>query len=52
MEDIDINGHVDARSRCVFSDRYTSLNARTLLRLHQLSKKRKSYVKVSRPRVI
>lgn len=51
MEDIDINGNVNVRSRCILFDPYLSLNSRTLPRLLQLSKKRKSYVKVSRAQV-
>lgn len=51
MEDTDINGNVNARSRCILFDPYLSFSARILLSLHQLSKKRKSYVKVSRPQV-
>ena len=51
MEDTDINGNVNARSIFILLDHYLSFNARTLLRLLQLSKKRKSYVKVSPPQV-
>ena len=47
MKGIDISGNVNMRSRCILFDHYLSLNARTLLRMVQLSKKRKSYVKVS-----
>ena len=52
IEDTDINGSLNAHSKCILFDHYLSFYARTLLRLLQLSKKRKSYVKVSPPQVI
>ena len=46
MEDTDINGNVNT---CIIFDQYLSFDHRTSPRLLQLSKKRKSYVKVSLP---